>query len=205
SASQSINVFGSTTLGAQDPATGQFSVAGLTLNTPLILGFGTASDVVRIAASKVTLRGGASAGTGTAAGKGALQIDSANLTLGPGAMNLSGFNLVSLTGTAQVAGSGTGTFGVAGDLTVATSRLTGNAKADTTLNATGAVRLTRPSVASGTATPLVSLGAHLSVVGQTVEQNTNVEIASGVVNLTGRAGVTLGADSVINVAGGATA
>ena len=204
SASQSINLYGPASLGTVDPATGEYSVAGLTLNAPLIQGIGTADDVARIAAGNVTLQGATTAGTGSVAGQGTLQIDSANLTLGPGAINLAGFGAVTLTGTAQVAGNGTGVIGVAGDLTVVTSRLTGNARADTTLNATGAVKLNRSAQASGTATPVNSLGAHLTVIGQTVEQNTAIEIASGVVSLTGRSGVTLDAGSIIDVAGGAT-
>jgi filamentous hemagglutinin family protein len=202
SASQSINLYGSASLGTIDPATGEYSVAGLTLNAPLIQGIGTAGDVARIAAGNVTLQGAAVAGTGSA-GQGRLQVSSANLTLGPGALALAGFSTVTLTGTAQVAGKGTGVIGVAGDLTVSTSRLTGNARADTTLTATGAVKLDR-SAPTGTATSVNSLGAHLTVIGQTIEQNTDIEIASGVVNLTGRAGVTLDAGSIINVAGGAT-
>ena len=93
------------------------------LNAPLIQGIGTADDVARIAAGNVTLQGATTAGTGSVAGQGTLQINSANLTLGPGAINLAGFGAVTLTGTAQVAGNGTGVIGVAGDLTVVTSRL----------------------------------------------------------------------------------
>jgi hypothetical protein len=203
SAAQSINVYGSANLGTVDPATGRYSIDGLTLSAPLIQGIGTAGDVARIAANRLTLQGVSAAGTGVTASQGALRVEAANLTLGPGAMNVAGFNSVTLTGTAQVAGKGTGVLGVAGDLTVVTSRLTGNAKADTTLKAAGAVKLNRPSAVSGT--PISSLGAHLTVTGQTIEQNTNIEIASGVVNLTGVAGVTLDAGSIINVAGGATA
>lgn len=192
SAAQSINLYGSASLGRIDPATGEYSVASLTLSAPLIQGIGTAGDVARIAAGQLTLLGVTTAGTGSA-GQSALQIESTNLTLGPGAMNLAGFGSVTLTGTAQVAGSGTSSFSVAGDLTVVTSRLTAKAKSDLTLNATGAVKLNRPGLTSGTATPINSLGGHLTVIGRTVEQNTNIEIASGVVNLTGRSGVTLGA------------
>ena len=205
SAAQSINFYGSANLGTIDPATGRYSVDGLTLNAPLIQGIGTSGDVTRIAANRLTLQGTSAAGTPTTAGQGVLRIDAANLTLGAGTMNIGGFSAVTLTGTAQVAGKGTGVLGVAGDLTVVTSRLTGNARSDTTLNATGAVKLNRPDQASGTATPINSLGAHLTVTGQTIEQNTSIEIASGVVNLTGVSGVTLGEGSVINVAGGATA
>ena len=204
SAAQSINLYGSASLGTIDPATGQYSVANLTLSAPLIQGIGASGDVARIAAGQLTLLGATTAGAGSA-GQGTLQIESTNLTLGPGAMNLAGFGSVKLTGTAQVAGSGTSSFSVAGDLTVVTSRLTANAKSDLTLNATGAVKLNRPGLAAGTATPVNSLGGHLTVIGQTVELNTNIEIASGVVNLTGRSGVTLGAGSMIDVAGGATA
>jgi filamentous hemagglutinin len=201
SATQSINLYGSASLGTFDPATGQYSIAGLTLNAPLIQGVGTAGDVAHIAASRLALQGTATAGTGVA-GPGGLQIESDNLTLGPGNMNLAGFRLVDLIGNATVAGNGTGVIGVAGDLTVVTSRLTGNAKSDTTLSATGAVKLTRPTSASGTAASINSLGAHLTVTGQTVEQDTDIDIASGVVNLTGNSGVTLDAGSIINVAGG---
>jgi filamentous hemagglutinin len=201
SAAQSINLYGSASLGTFDPATGQYSVAGLTLNAPLIQGIGTAGDVAHIAASRLTLQGTATAGTGVA-GSGGLQIESDNLTLGPGNMNLAGFGLVNLIGNATVAGNGTGLINVAGDLTVTTSRLTGNAKSDTTLSATGSVKLTRPKLASGTAASINSLGAHLTVTGQTIEQDTDIEIASGVVNLTGNSGVTLDAGSIINVAGG---
>jgi filamentous hemagglutinin len=202
SAAQSINVYGSASLGTFDAATGQYSIAGLTLNAPLIQGVGTAGDVAHIEASRLTLQGTATAGIGVANGQGKLDIESDNLTRGPGNMNLAGFSLVNLTGNASVAGKGTGVIGVAGDLTVVTSLLTGNAKSDTTLSATGAVKLTRPTSPSGTAAPINSLGAHLSVNGETVEQDTDIEIASGVVSLTGNSGVTLDAGSIVNVAGG---
>src|SRR5262249_2214576 len=123
SASQSINLYGSASLGSFNPASGDYSVAGLTLNAPLIQGIGAAGDVAGIAAGNVTLQGATAAGTG-AAGQGTLQIEAANLTLGPGAINLAGFSAVTLTGTAQVAGNGTGVISVTGDLTVATSLLT---------------------------------------------------------------------------------
>lgn len=65
SASTAINVYGSVDLGELDPATGQPLLAGLTLSAPVINGFGTAADSVRLRADRITLSGGA---TGAAAG-----------------------------------------------------------------------------------------------------------------------------------------
>ncbi|MGO4717334.1 two-partner secretion domain-containing protein, partial [Bradyrhizobium sp. 2TAF24] len=203
SAGQGINVYGSTVLGGTDAATGRAQIASLSLSSPTITGFGAAGDRAVISAGQLTLAGAPTAvGAGTA-GQGSLVFNTTELTIGPGTLNVGGFGSVTLGAAAQVIGSGIGVLNTAGDLVVATPRVTGAAGADTTLNATGAVTLTGVATPVAAITAVNSLGAHFTVTAGSIVQGTAIVLPSGVVNLSGNAGVTLAAGSLTDVSGAA--
>jgi filamentous hemagglutinin family protein len=187
SASTSINTYGSAVLGSFDASQGTYALQNLVLSAPLIQGSGAAGDVARIAAQQITLQGAQTAGTATSTGSGRLELDTAQLVLGPGAMGLGGYQATAMNASNSVTGNGTGVFNVSGDLTVSSPLITGAAKADTTLTAAGAVALNRPSgSAGGVEGTAAGLGAHLTVTaGGAVADNTDLEFTSGAVNFTG--------------------
>ncbi len=159
SASTAINVYGSVDLGELDPVTGQPLLAGLTLNAPVINGFGATTDSVRLRADRIMLNGGATGAAATGSGQGTFEIDAAQLTLGGGGnLAFGGFNTVTLAASGQVIGgvahagpiiAGTmqkigtvsyapgevmpGTFSVSGSLTIAAPVVTAQAGALTQL------------------------------------------------------------------------
>lgn len=233
-ATQSINVYGSDSLGAIDPTTGLPMLGTLTLSAPAINGFGGASDSVTLAARNVTLAGATcpvtSCGPGT--GQGNFVIDATQLLLAgasrfSGALAFSGFNTVTLEATGQVVGGvsyapatvidpGTGaalqvkgqvlpgTFTFGGNLVIASPLVTGQPGAISNLTANNGTITFAPSAITTPVTALASDGATLTVSAQTITQNTNIVLPSGVVTFTAQNGVTLGAGSETSVAGAVT-
>ncbi|GKQ51846.1 filamentous haemagglutinin family protein [Bradyrhizobium sp. Ce-3] len=230
SASSAINVYGSVDLGNLDTATGQPLLAGLTLSAPVINGFGTATDRVRLRADAITLNGGATGAASTGSGQGAFEIDATQLTLGGGGnLAFGGFGTVTLAASEQVIGgvayagpifAGTmqhigtvayapgqvmpGTFSVSGDLTIAAPLVTAQAGAVTQLVAdAGTVRFA--ALPAGAVQPAVnSNGATLSVSARGIVQGTTIDLPSGAITFTAQNGITLQAGSVTNVAGAVT-
>ncbi|MEW6645034.1 MAG: filamentous hemagglutinin family protein [Pseudomonadota bacterium] len=233
-ASSAINVYGSVDLGDLDPVTGQALLSGLTLSSPVINGFGAATDRVRLRASNITLKGGATGAAATGSGQGGFEIDAKLLTLGGGgSLAFGGFNTVTLAASQQVIGGVAyagpifagmmqsvgpvsyapgqvmpGTFSASGNLTIAAPLVTAQAGALTQLVASaGTVTFTALSggVAPGSAVqPVISSGATLSVTAQSIVQGTTINLPSGVVTFTAQNGITLQAGSVTNVAGAVT-
>jgi len=205
SAGQAVNVYGSAAFGATDLATGQPAIAKLTLSTPVIEGFGAAGDTATITARQLILAGASTPVAAGNSGQGSLALNATELTLGAGNLNFGGFSNVMLAATSQVIGSGIGVYDTTGDLVVSAPRVTGNAGADTTLNATGAMMFLRPSSPVVAAiTPVQSVGAHLTVNADSITQSTDISLPSGVINLNGAAGVTLAAGSLTDVSGAIT-
>src|SRR5258707_558593 len=163
-ATQEIDVYGSASLGIVNSATELPLLAQLTLTTPVINGFGGASDNVSITAGKVKLNGTGttlpSSGTGT--GQGQFTIDATEIVLGGGGiMTFNGFNNVTLAATGdvtsskavatsyfgQTVGGGTyyngeiipGTFNVFGNLTIQTPLVTSVASQPNLQDGAGAV------------------------------------------------------------------
>jgi len=205
SAGQGVNVYGSAVLGGTDAATGRAQIASLTLSSPTITGFGAAGDRAVISAGQLTLAGVPTAGNAGAAGQGTLVLNTTELTVGPGTLNIGDFGSVTLSAAAQLIGSGIGALNTAGDLVVATPRVTGAAGADTTLNATGAVTLTGVATPAVAITAVNSIGAHFTVTAGSIMQGTAIVLPSGVVNLSGTSGVTLAPGSLTDVSGATAA
>ncbi len=226
SASQAINVYGSVSLGDVATSTGRPLLAGLTLSSPVINGFGSATDVVRLTADKVTMLGGAGA-TASGSGQGTFVIDATQLTLGGGGiLAFGGFSTVRLQATEQVIGGAAyvqsyggetiggisythgqvvpGTFSVTGDLVIASPIVTAQAGAMTQLDASsGAVIFA--GLPGAPAATVASNGATLSVAAQTIFQGTDISLPSGAITFTAQHGITLAPGSNTSVAGAVTA
>lgn len=199
-AAQSVNVYGSIDLGRNS----QSAATSFTINTPIIQGFGSATDAAVLAAGRLTLTNSAAAATATGSGSGRFAIETSELTVGPGSIGLAGFSAVTLGATSQLIGEGVGGISMSGDLVVAASRITGKAGADTRLAATGSAHLVRSAVTTAALTDVKSLGAHLTVDAAMIVHDGNIELPSGVVAFNGRGSVTLGTGSVTDVSAGAT-
>ncbi|HVX78801.1 MAG TPA: filamentous hemagglutinin family protein, partial [Bradyrhizobium sp.] len=227
-ATQAFNVYGSADLGEVDAATGQPVLGMLTLSTPAINGFGGSSDSVTITAGNVTLDGTCIAATcsGSGTGQGTFTIDAAQITLGGGGtLPFNGFNTVTLAATGEVVGGASfvtgsssrtvnneiyapgqvipGVFSVTGNLVIAAPLITGQPGAITQLSATDAITFA-PSAITTPAIPVASDGATLTVTAQTITQDTDISLPSGVISFTAPNGITLGAGSYTGVAGAVT-
>jgi filamentous hemagglutinin len=194
---QGINVFGSVALGT--PA-----LTSLTLNAPVIQGFGSTSDTANISAGQLIVTNTGTATTAVASGEGAVTFSATELTLGAGTVNFGGFDAVTLSGAAQVIGSGIGSYSFDGALTVLTPLLTANAGADTTLTAAGTASFVSPGIASAPITLVRSIGGHLSVNAASITQATDISLPSGVITLNGDTGVTLASGSSTDVSAAVT-
>jgi hypothetical protein len=142
-------------------------------------------------------------------------------------LTFSGFNTVTLEATGQVVGGvsyapatvtnpGThavlqakgqvlpGIFSFSGNLVIASPLVAGQPGAITNLTANNGTITFAPSAITTPVTALASDGATLTVSAQTITQNTNIVLPSGVVTFTARNGITLGAGSDTSVAGAVT-
>ncbi|HHG5082502.1 TPA: filamentous hemagglutinin family protein [Pseudomonas aeruginosa] len=90
SARDAVNMYGSVSLDAYDPATGKSSLANLVLGTPAIYGHGTGEDVASIRTASLVWSGSSQPATapvagGAGSGSGTLRVDAERITLGYGA------------------------------------------------------------------------------------------------------------------------
>jgi filamentous hemagglutinin len=227
-ATQGINVYGSASLGTIDPTTGLPTFGTITLSAPAINGFGGANDTATLTAGNITLLGTCAAScTGAATGQGNFAIDAVQLTLGGGGiLPFSGFNTVTLAATGQLVGGTSslggyssqtiggrtyvpgqvvpGTFSVNGNLVISAPVVTGQAGAITQLLADNGAMTFASSPVSSAIAPVASNGATLSVSAQTITQDTEIVLPSGVISFTAQNGITLGAGSETSVAGAVT-
>jgi filamentous hemagglutinin family protein len=226
-ATQSINVYGSDSLGAIDPATGLPVLGTLTLSAPAVNGFGGPSDSVTFTAGNITLLGTCSTAScsGSGTGQGNLVIDASQFTLGGGGiMPFSGFNTVTFAATGQVAGGATlatatrtvagvsyasgqvvpGIFTFGGNLVIASPLVTAQAGAITNLIANNGSITFAPSATTTPVVAIASDGATLTASAKTITQDTNIVLPSGAVMFTAQNGITLGAGSNTSVTGAMT-
>lgn len=202
-AQQSIDFYGSANLGTTD-ATGAPIVANLTLDTPVIQGFGAAGDTATLTAGNLTLEGGSTSVAATGAGQGSLALNATGLTLGAGDLSFGGFGQVALNASSQVVGSGAGAYQTSGDLTLSTPLVTAQSGANTSLQATGAVNFLAGAAGAAAAGEASSSGAHLSASGRTVNVATDIDLPSGTLALNGTNGVTLASGADLDVSGALT-
>lgn len=198
---EAIRIHGDLALGSRSSGSGSV----LSLDTPLLQGEGGAS--ARIAGSEFTLRNSGAPWTGGAAssGTGALTLDVATLALGPGKVQVAGFE--GLTGRAgTTVARGTGALAVAGGIgTAVRSFETGGVEAASGTRydvlADGGLFLGRDASAGGTHAA-TSLGGHVSVQGTTVLLDTAVVLPAGTFEARATGGsLTLGPHASVDVSG----
>jgi filamentous hemagglutinin family protein len=198
---EAIRLHGDLVLGSRSSGAG----TTLVLDTPLLQAEGGAS--VRIAGAELTLRNsGTTPATGSAAsGPGVLELDVGTLSLGPGKLQVSGFeHLAGRAGTTSI--RGTGGLSVAGGVgTADRSFETGGIEASSgsryALVSSAGFFLGRDASASGLAAS-ASLGAHVSVQGTSVLLDTAVAIPAGTFEARATEGsLSLGPHASIDVTG----
>lgn len=195
--SSSVDFYGSVALTAQN----------LTLDAAGLSGFGAAGEVASMAVGKTLILENSQGATASApgAGTGTLRLSAADVAIGPGVFNVTGFDGVSLAAQNAVTGAAKGTLSTSGDFNVTASRITTSAGESLALDALGAVTLAAPATPSTPAAD-TDLGGSLSVTGSKIDLNTHLELPSGNVTLTTTgtgAGddLVLGSAAAINVAG----
>jgi filamentous hemagglutinin family protein len=184
------------------------SAATIILDTPGVFEAGTAGSAGLTASSGITLQnssGATAAFAPVACAACALTISAPTLTLGGGAVSVSGFGLLGITAPQGVVGAANGALATAGDLTVTTAAISTAADVDLSLSAGGATALLAPAT-SATATASRGLGGSLNVSGASISVGTQLLLPSGLVALTangadGSGNLSLETGGVISVAG----
>lgn len=166
------------------------SAQNLTIDAQGISGFGAVGDAASVAVGGVlTLAdtqlpasaGGAPVTPGT--GLGSLSFNAANITLGPGVLEFTGFPSLALSTPGQLTAAGDTSLATAGNLAITAARLTTAADVSATFTAGGAVSLLAPAQAA-TLAPITDLGGSLSVTGSSIEVGTQILLPSGNLALT---------------------
>lgn len=183
------------------------SVQGLTLDAAGLNDFGTTANTVNIAAAgSLTLQNSQGAVAFTAGnGSGSIRLNAADVQLGQGNFDITGFHSVALNALNGVAETATGHLSTAGNLAVSTPRLTAAAGSSLQLSAGGSVALTAPFKPAALAA-VTDLGGSIAIVGSQIDLDTQVALPSGRLTLTSTGGstggdITLGSHADITVAG----
>ncbi len=209
----SIDIYGTGTVGSP-------TFSSITLSTPEIFGDGGNAT---IAAKSITIKGNAN-GTGPDAASpennvtGALTLDGSTVTIGSGTLNVLQYGALNLNASSQVDLTGSATIASAGALNVTTPTVAAPAlasapdgtaapaPASVSLVSSGSLSLFAPS--SGTAAPASagSLGASLTLTGNSVGVDTSVSLAGGslAIHDTGPAvngGIAIGSAANLDVGG----
>ncbi|HEX4628931.1 MAG TPA: hypothetical protein VH137_09090, partial [Gemmatimonadales bacterium] len=197
-----VDFYGSVALKAQN----------LSIDAQGISGFGAAGDAATVAAGgTLTLAdtqlpasaGGAAVTAGS--GSGSLSFSAANITLGPGPLEFTGFPSLALSTPGPVAAAANTSLATAGNLSIAAARLTTAADVSATLTAGGTVSLLAPATAT-TLPPVTDLGGSLAITGSSIELGTHILLPSGNLALTTtgtapNANITLDSGADLSVAG----
>ncbi len=191
----SIDFYGSLTLGELDSA-GAPNIESLTFASANLQGHGAATDTVSVNAAEITLAN-PDAVLVAAAGSGAghLALNSKRLVVGEGDKSVSGFASIAATAEDEIVGVSTGASSFSGGVTLKTARITGKAKSNQSLSASGDLNiesLTRPANAAVLAA-VSDLGAKWRFAGASLSHQGVIELPAGVVMLhagTGDASVT---------------
>lgn len=163
---------------------GSETLETLTLSSGGIRGFGQNGGTLRIEADRLTLENpvNAASAASPALMDGSLVIDAKNILLGSNTFRIGGYRNVSVNAGEGFGFSGTGAFSTSGDLTLRTSRISGESGANYSITSDGVLSLER---LEGDAQEEASLGANLTLQGASVLANTDIRLPSG--NLTIRA------------------
>lgn len=171
--------------------TGQLGLAtteSLSLSAGEIRGFNQAGGNVSLLAKQMILENRANAaGTGAAVpATGNITFKAESVILGVNTLRVSQFANVGLQASGGVLAQGTGAFSSQGDLTVNTGIITGSQAAKHGLYSDGTLLL--QATGAGPDKVVGGLGATLTLQGATVQANTRIVAASGLLNLHATAG-----------------
>lgn len=193
-----FDFYGNSTLGTKSSAS-VYTLQNLSLEGS---GFsGKTNGVVNFNASNLTIKnpdGGIAATDATGAGQINLAAD--KLMLGVGSKQIAGFTQTNINAT-EVIGQGIGALTVDGNATVTTARMSGEAKANQIINASGNLDI-KQFASSSVLTAATALGANWKLSGNTVSLDAAIETHGGDVSLQASNGdVTLGQHANIDVSG----
>lgn len=192
----SLDIYGTGSIGGVD-ATGRPEIASLSLHAATIRGFNQGSGAAIFNARSVVLDNKAG-GTAVAAvsgvnstPSGTLLFNSDTIQIGSNALNIVGYETVSLNAPKGILLQGTGELSTAGNLTVSTVALTASDGAVHGLKAANRLVLQ----ATGTETAFSGgIGAAVTLSGASIANNTQIRLPSGTLTLH-----ATGADPTSNV------
>lgn len=203
-----FDLYGDVAVGKLD-AEGKPVLNALTLQGAGLGGYDNAGKTVQLNARNLTLGNSTGVafsiamdgdGNDRVLGNGELAITSDTLALGQGDKRIAGFGSVTVTAN-ELVGSGKGTLGVAGAVTLQIARISGEQGADQALNAEGALQVLQHAVDRALA-PVTTLGAKWALSGTSVAFDSKAELPSGSIKLAASTGdVSLGSHARIDVAG----
>ena len=179
----SIDIYGTGTIGSLD-AMGKPIVASLALHAGEIRGFHSNSGTVTFGAKQITLDNSANvSGIGSiVANDGTLTFVADTIHLGNSQLAIDQYSNVNLNASRVVMVDGAGALSAAAALTITSPQIAGTAGANYTITAADALTFAKPSASPP---PLVSsgLGVQLTLVGATVDVNSDITLPSGQLTL----------------------
>ncbi len=199
----SIDFYGTVALGATS-GQGKFSLGSLLMDAAALRGFGASSASVTLSADAVELTNdqGAAAPAVAGTGSGTLKIAGNSLELGAGNYGFSGFDNVTLASRGDLVASGTATVTASANLTLQSHRIIGTGGANLTImDASGAFTTVAAPLDASLSTQTPGLGVILDVTANSIDHTGSFDLPSGYLTLAAAQGLTLAAQSSINVAG----
>jgi filamentous hemagglutinin len=205
----SIDLYTPVTLGVNSsgaPTLGSLTLAASSLNNvtgaPGASGPTTGPASEQFGANILTLEGSGVSGSPGAAGPAGANLSffASALDVGPNALSVNGFASTRATVSGAVIGEGSGALNVGGDLSLAAAGVTASAMAQTTISATGALRVSPAAGGSPGKVPVL-LGGDLTLSGATIDISGKVSAPSGIVNLIANGGLTVDSGASVSSAG----
>lgn len=129
----------------------------------------------------------------------ALTVDAQNILVAGKTMTMNGFTQTTLDAKQQVSVADNGSMLVAGGLNIKTARITAQAGSTGSLIATGDVSLHESSAMQ--TMPSLQLGGALTIAGNNIDDNADIVLPSGIVNLQAANTITLEDAASIDVSG----
>ena len=183
----SLDIYGTGAVG--ELKDGVPTLGNLAVRTGEIRGFNNNGGAVAFFAQDILLDNSAKSGVlGPVSGvQGSLEFHANTIELGVNQLNVDQYESLSLDASKAVLGQGVGGLATAGDLTITTPLLTGKIASNQTIKAAGDFKILTP--VSATQSDIVGgLGARLSLIGSSLDVNTEIAMPSGILSLRATAG-----------------
>ena len=138
-------------------------------------------------------------------GTGSLSFAANTLNVGPGNLNINGNSETTVQAATAVVGQGTGALAVAGNLTLSAPVITAQSRAETTIGVPdGTLTVQQSGTAPAASTLAASLGGHLSLTANQIQDSGSIITPGGSISLTATPGASgASASSSLNVGSGA--